>query len=253
MDDLDFLVTKAVALWQKARHTVALTGAGISTPSGIPDFRSPASGLWEQVDPMEVASLSRFLQRPQGFYDWIYPLAKLTAAAQPNAAHKALAQLEADGWLQCVITQNIDMLHTKAGSQMVYEVHGHLREVTCMQCHRVYAGEPVLALFLETAVVPRCEACTGILKPNVILFGERLPPTVMAAADWHTNECDLMLVAGSSLEVLPVSQLPQQAKRNGARLIIINYEETYADDWADVVIRADVAEVLPRIAAAFPK
>ena len=251
MDDLDFLIAKAVALLQKARHTVALTGAGVSTPSGIPDFRSADSGLWQQADPMEVASLAGFLRRPQAFYDWIYPLAKVTAVAQPNAAHKALAQLEVAGWLQCVITQNIDMLHTKAGSQMVYEVHGHMREVTCVECHRVYAGEPVMALFLQTAVIPRCEACNGLLKPNVILFGELLPQAIMAAADWHTTRCDLMLVAGSSLEVVPVSQLPWQAKRNGARLIIINYDETYADEWADVVIRANVAEVLPRIAAAF--
>ena len=108
MDDVDFLITKAVSLLKMAHHVVALTGAGVSTPSGIPDFRSPESGLWEQVDSMEVASLSGFLRRPQTFYDWIYPLAKLTAAAQPNAAHRALAQLEADGWLQCIITQNID-------------------------------------------------------------------------------------------------------------------------------------------------
>ncbi len=252
MNNVEFLTAKAVALLKAARHAVALTGAGVSTPSGIPDFRSPESGLWEQADSMEVASLSGFLRRPQAFYDWIYPLAKLTAAAQPNAAHRALAQLEANGWLQCVITQNIDMLHTKAGSQLVYEVHGHMREVTCMKCQRVYTGEPVMAQFLQTAVVPHCEACAGVLKPNVILFGELLPQAIMAAADWHTDRCDVMLVAGSSLEVLPVSQLPWQARCNGARLIIINYGETYADEWADVVIHANVADVLPRIAAALP-
>jgi NAD-dependent deacetylase len=199
---------------------------------------------------MEVASLNGFLRQPQAFYDWIYPLAKLTAAAQPNAAHRALAQLEAGGRLQCVITQNIDMLHSKAGSRIVYEVHGHLREMTCMQCQRVVAGEPVIQTFLQTAVMPHCELCAGVLKPNVILFGENLPHGVMVETERHVAQCDLMLVAGSSLEVMPVCNLPWEAKRHGARLIIVNFEETYADELADVVIRADVAEVLPRLAVA---
>lgn len=235
----------------QSKHAVALTGAGISTPSGIPDFRSPTSGFWEKVDPFQVASIYGFSRRPQDFYDWIHPLAKLIRAAQPNAAHIALAALEKKGPLQGVITQNIDMLHSKAGSETVYEIHGHMREMTCMRCYHVFEAEPFIENFLETRQVPLCTYCSGVLKPNVILFGEQLPVRVLEKAKQQTRLCDVMLVAGSSLVVAPVCDLPLEAIQNGARLIIVNFEETYADQYADVVIHADVVEVLPQLAAAF--
>ena len=244
-------ITQALTLLTQAKHAVALTGAGISTPSGIPDFRSPNSGFWENVDPFQVASIYGFSRRPQDFYDWIHPLTKLTRSARPNAAHLALAMLEKQGPLQSIITQNIDMLHSKAGSETVYEIHGHMREMTCMRCYQVVEADPFIETFLETQAVPQCPDCDGVLKPNVILFGEQLPLRVMEEAKKQTRLCDVMLVAGSSLVVAPVCDLPLEAVQNGARLIIVNFEETYADQYADVVIHADVVEVLPQLAEAF--
>lgn len=244
-------IRKAQTLLTESKHAIALTGAGVSTPSGIPDFRSPGSGLWEKADPFQVASIYGFSRRPQDFYDWIHPLAKLTVAARPNPAHLALAHLEKVGALQGVITQNIDMLHSKAGSSAVYEIHGHMREMTCMRCYHVFDSTPFMEVFLETHAIPNCTYCEGVLKPNVILFGEQLPFRVLEKAKKQTRLCDLMIVAGSSLEVAPVSDLPLEAVRTGAKLIIINFEETYADSYADVVIHADVEEVLPQLAAVF--
>lgn len=250
MKQMDELITEAQALLRNSRHAVALTGAGISTPSGIPDFRSPDSGLWERADPLQVASIYAFRQRPQDFYDWIHPLTKKTLAAQPNAAHVALAQLEQYGPVQTVITQNIDMLHTRAGSETVLEVHGHMRELTCLRCYEIIPSEAVLKEFIETGETPHC-ACGGVLKPNVILFGEQLPVRTMNQSKKQAQLCDLMLVAGSSLEVAPAGDLPVMAYETGSRLIIVNYDETHVDRLADVVIHANVVDVLPRLAAPF--
>jgi NAD-dependent deacetylase len=244
-------IAAAVDLLTQSKYAVALTGAGVSTPSGIPDFRSADSGLWKLADPMAVASIVAFRRRPENFYDWIKPHTQLILEAKPNAAHLALAHLEAFGPIKCVITQNIDMLHAKAGSATIYEVHGHLREVTCLQCYGIFDAEPYLADFIVSGEVPHCSQCNGVLKPNVILFGELLPASVLNRAKQQIHACDLMLVAGSSLETVPVSDLPLLAKRAGAQLIIVNLSETYVDHLADVVIHADVADVLPLLAAAF--
>lgn len=242
-------ITRAAHLIEQAQHIVAFTGAGISTPSGIPDYRSPSSGLWENVDPVAVASIFGFRQNPKAFYDWVRPLTRLTVEANPNAAHIALAELENRGKLKAVITQNIDMLHTRAGSKTVHELHGHMRESTCIHCFTVYPGEPILEKFLRDGEVPLCEKCGGVLKPNVILYGEQLPIRELQAAKSAARECDLMIIAGTSLEVAPASDLPVIAQRTGARLIIINFEETPLDRAAEVIIQGDVAEVLPAIVA----
>ena len=251
MNDNDFLISKAIDLLRQARHAVALTGAGISTPSGIPDFRSPGSGVWEDVDPLAVASIYAFRNQPEAFYQWLRPLADLLSHAQPNPAHVALAQLEAYGPLKSVITQNIDALHTKAGSKTIYEVHGHLRQATCLECHHQYDARPYLQAFTTLGELPICPDCTGVLKPDVVLFGEMLPFREIHAAQREAANCDLMLVVGSSLEVTPVADLPMLTRQSGARLIIVNFTETYADAWADAVIHADVAEVLPQLASPF--
>jgi len=243
-------IARAGVLLREARHAVALTGAGSSTPSGIPDFRSPGSGMWERFDPLEVASIYTFRRTPERFYAWIRPMVTTLLTAQPNPSHVALAELEAGGWLKAIITQNIDNLHQLAGARRVLELHGHMREVTCISCYRVVPSEEVLDAFLSSDQTPRCAVCGGVMKPNVVLFGEQLPVQVVNAAMAHVRQADLMLVAGSSLEVMPASQLPLLVHEQAGRLIVVNLTPTYVDDLADVVIHADVAEILPRIARA---
>lgn len=247
---MEELIARAQAILRDAQHVVALTGAGISTPSGIPDFRSPDSGLWTHANPLEVASIYAFRQHPQDFYDWIHPLAALTVAAQPNVAHLALAQMERFGPLRAVVTQNIDILHTRAGSETVLEIHGHLREMTCLRCFEIVPAAAILEEFLVTGETPHC-SCGGVLKPNVILFGEQLPVRTVNRAKKELQAADVVLVAGSSLEVAPAGDLPLLALSNGARLIIVNLGPTYLDPQADIVIHADVVEVLPRLAELF--
>ena len=245
--ELNQQIQRAAELIDKTQNLVAMTGAGISTPSGIPDFRSPSSGLWEKTDPLAVASIYAFRQNPQQFYDWIHPLSRLVLEAEPNPAHYALAELERRGKLKAIITQNIDDLHYKAGSQKVHELHGHLREVACIQCHQVQKSTLIFQKFIDDGQAPQCH-CGGILKPNTVLFGEQLPMQEFISAQLAIKEADLMLIAGSSLEVAPVSDLPNLALENGASLIIINLQPTYLDSKAELIIRGNVAEVLPLIA-----
>jgi NAD-dependent deacetylase len=240
---------RAAALLRGTRHAVALSGAGISTPSGLPDFRSTGEGLWEHVDPMEVASLLAVRQQPEAFYAFARPFARRLLSARPNPAHLALARLELAGRLHGVITQNVDGLHQMAGSRAVLEVHGNLRRATCLRCYRSYPSEEALRGFVEDGTVPRCPACGGVLKPDAILMGEQLPRQVHDQALTWARSCDLMLVVGSSLEVMPAALLPLEAVQSGGRLILVNRQPTYLDPRADVVLRDDVAEVLPRLAS----
>jgi NAD-dependent deacetylase len=240
-------IDEIVLMFRRSQRAIAFTGAGISTPSGIPDFRSPHSGLWTNVDPLAIASIYGFRQNPEAFYRWVYPLIRTCNQAQPNPAHYALARLEAMGKLSALITQNIDKLHIRAGSQVIHELHGHMREATCIHCFQVYDAEPILEKFLEDRIIPRCEGCGSVLKPNVILFGEQLPYRAFQAAQDAARSCDLMLVVGSSLEVAPASDLPLLAMRNRAKLVIINLDPTHLDSAAAAVIHADAAEVLPQI------
>jgi NAD-dependent deacetylase len=242
-------IAEAAALLRTARFAAAFTGAGISTPSGIPDFRDPESGLWSHTDPLAVASIYGFRQNPQAFYDWVHPLARQIVTAQPNAAHRALADLEAVGILKSLMTQNIDMLHTRAGSKTVHEIHGSLRQATCTHCFAIYPGEAILGRFLQDGQTPRCAHCGGVIKPNVILFGEQLPYRPLQAAREAARRADVMLVIGSSLEVVPASHLPQIALRNHAKLVIINHTPTDFDRFAHIIIHADAAEALPAIAS----
>jgi NAD-dependent deacetylase len=235
-------------LLRKAKYAVVLTGAGISTPSGIPDFRSEGTGLWSRDEPLEVASLSTFRTDPERFFVWFRPLASQIFNAAPNPAHEALAELEKAGRIQCIITQNIDALHHKAGSRYVIEMHGTLRTLSCAQCFKKAEAKDYLESFVEQGELPRCPDCNGLLKPDVILFGEQLPQKAWYDAQRESRRCDLMLVAGSSLEVLPVAGLPMQAIDRGAHLVILNNAETYLNVRADVVIQEDVAAIMPAIA-----
>ena len=248
MSFLNEQIDQAVQLINQANEIVAMTGAGISTPSGIPDFRSAKSGLWDFVDPLSVASIYAFRQNPQQFFAWVRPLAQKLLDADPNPAHDALVMLEKNGKLKAIVTQNIDNLHDRAGSKIVHELHGHLRELTCVRCYKIHPSTEILPVFVDGGDIPYCD-CGGMLKPNVILFGEQLPVRELVAAQKVIKTADLVLVAGSSLEVAPASDLPSLALENGAKLIMVNYHDTYLDNKADLVIHADVAEVLPRIAA----
>lgn len=238
----------AAALFRGAKRAVVLTGAGISTPSGIPDFRSEGTGLWSRDEPMEVASLSTFRTNPERFFQWFRPLAGQIFNAQPNAAHLALAELEQAGIVQTIITQNIDILHQKAGSKHVIEMHGTLQTLSCTSCYKKYDSADFVKKFIDDETLPRCPGCGGILKPDVILFGEQLPQAAWFEAQSAARTCDLMAVAGSSLEVLPVAGLPMQAVDRGAHLVVINNSPTYINVRADVVIMDDVAAILPEIA-----
>ena len=237
----------AADIIRHSRRAVALTGAGISTPSGIPDFRSPDSGLWEHFDPFEVASLTAFRHHPEKFYGWMRSLATTILQAQPNQAHFSLAALQKLGLVQTIITQNIDLLHQRAGSQNVLEVHGSLETMTCTGCYQTVKARDFVDAYLEKNEIPHCLSCGAILKPDLVLMGEQLPSKVWLQAQQASKECDLMIVAGSSLEVLPVAGLPMRALENGAHLILINYSQTYLDVRADVVFHEDVAEILPKI------
>jgi len=237
----------AAELFRNARHVVVLTGAGISTPSGIPDFRSEGTGLWSSDEPMEVASLNTFRTHPEKFFNWFRPLAGLIFQALPNPAHQALTDLESTDRKVSIITQNIDGLHQKAGSKRVIEMHGTLNSLTCAACFKKFQASDYLKPFIEHGTIPLCTNCNGILKPDVILFGEQLPQAAWFEAQNAARHCDLMLVAGTSLEVLPVASLPVQIVDRGAHLVVLNDTATYINVRADIVIMDDVAKILPNI------
>ncbi|MGE5250735.1 MAG: SIR2 family NAD-dependent protein deacylase [Bacteroidota bacterium] len=238
----------AAELFRSAKRAVVLTGAGLSTPSGIPDFRSEGTGLWSREEPLEVASLTTFRTAPEKFFNWFRPLANQIFYAEPNPAHDALARLEQAGLVRAIITQNIDLLHQKAGSKRVIEMHGSMRTLTCTRCFQQVESAPFLPAFAASGAMPCCPACGAVLKPDLILFGEQLPYKAWQEAQREARHCDLMLVAGSSLEVLPVAGLPMQALDRGAHLVIINNTPTYLNVRADISILEDVARILPAIA-----
>ena len=237
---------RAAELLAAARRVAVITGAGLSRPSGIPDFRCP-DGIWARSDPSEVASLGAFRRDPDGFYGWLSGLLGPILAARPNPAHLALAALEAAGRVGGVITQNIDGLHQQAGSRRVFELHGNLRGATCAECGRQVPVAPLLPA-VRRGLAPRCD-CGGAFKPDVVLFDEPLPQGIFWLAHKALEECDLLLVAGTSLEVAPACDLPLVAAKRGARIVIVNLEPTYLDAHADAVLHADVAIAIPALVA----
>ena len=238
-------IQQAVNLVNKASHLVIFTGAGLSTPSGIPDFRSHQTGLWEKDDPMVVASLTTFHHRPDVFYRWLRPLARDIWDAQPNPAHLGLAQLEKTGMVKAVLTQNIDYLHQRAGSMRVSELHGSLETFSCPTCSRVFEAAFIKTRVLNEDAPPVCDHCHSIIKPDITLFEEMLPVNTWMEAERQSQLCDLMIVLGSSLTVYPAAHLPAIALENNARLILINLTSTPLDSRADVLIPNDVAQTVP--------
>jgi NAD-dependent protein deacetylase/lipoamidase len=236
-------------LIRESRCTVALTGAGISVPSGIPDFRTPETGLWENVDPMEVAHIDVFERDPARFWSYYRPRFHSLGDKRPNAAHEALAELEGRGLLEGVVTQNTDRLHRAAGSRNVVEVHGSIETSTCRGCDASYGLEEVDALFGEDGVAS-CGACGAPVKPDVVLFGEMLPEAAMRQAQELATRAELMLCVGSSLVVHPVAGLPEVTKACGGRLAIVTKSATPYDDDAVLKLDGEIDEELSAVVAA---
>ncbi|MBN2438861.1 MAG: NAD-dependent deacylase [Deltaproteobacteria bacterium] len=244
-------IGRVAGMITKAENIVVFTGAGISTESGIPDFRSPG-GFWTKFDP-EDFTIEKFLTNAETRRkQWRFFISgNLFQDARPNAAHEAIAELERLGRLNCVITQNIDNLHQRAGNgpANVFELHGNMRWIRCLGCGKRYPIAEILQGSGESEEVPVCGSCTGILKPDVIFFGETLPEKTLKEATGRANRCDLLIVVGSSLVVYPAAYLPLYAKQAGAGLVIVNLSATPADNIADVVIHASAGEVMGKILA----
>jgi NAD-dependent deacetylase len=236
------------ALIESSDRVVALTGAGVSVPSGIPDFRTPGKGLWAKVDPMAVATIDAFHADTKRFWDFYRPRFHDLADKEPNPAHTVLAELERRGQLDAVITQNIDRLHSKAGSEDVIEVHGSIATASCTSCAATYPLEEVESLF-DADGIAACRACAGKVKPDVVLFGEFLPADAMARAEQLCSSADLLLCIGSSLEVHPVAGLPALTLERGGRIAIVTKSSTPYDSDAAVRLDGDVAEDLQAVLA----
>ena len=241
-------VARLAELMQDRRPCVVLTGAGISTESGIPDFRSP-SGIWAQYDPLEYATIDAFLEDPAKVWEFYGRRLAMLGAAEPNDGHRVLAELEDRGWVRAVITQNIDRLHERAGSRSLIEVHGSIRTSSCLACGAVVTFDEVL----ELLPVPACPACGRTLKPDVVLFGELLPASAIARATQLAAQADLLLVVGSSLEVYPVAGLPLETLAAGGELAIVNHDATQFHSRASVTIDAAAGETLRALADALPE
>jgi len=247
---LDSKTETLAGLLQEAERAVVLTGAGISVPSGIPDFRSPGTGMWEGVDPMEVAHIDAWRRDPDRFWRFYGARFASLVDKRPNSAHEVVAELERDGRIRGVITQNIDRLHRAAGSERLLEIHGSIESSVCPQCRGRTGIEQVVALLESGDGAPECPACIAPLKPDVVLFGELLPAGVMAEAERLALEADLMICIGSSLTVYPAAGLPQLTLRSGGSLAIVTESVTPLDDQAAVKLGGDVVAELDALALA---
>jgi NAD-dependent deacetylase len=236
-------------LIRESRCTVALTGAGVSVPSGIPDFRTPETGLWADVDPMEVAHIDVFERDPARFWSYYRPRFQSLGDKCPNPAHEALAELERRGLIEGVVTQNIDRLHRAGGSRNVIEVHGSIETSSCTRCASRFELEEMDALF-DGGGVAHCDGCGGAVKPDVVLFGELLPESAMVRARELAERAELMICVGSSLVVHPVAGLPQLTLERGGRLAIVTNGPTPYDDDAAVKLEGEVDEELTALVAA---
>jgi NAD-dependent deacetylase len=243
-------LARLAELVRDARSVVALTGAGISVPSGIPDFRTPRTGLWENVNPMEVAHIDAFREDPVRFWSFYGERFATLGEKQPNGAHRALVELEARGLLDGVVTQNIDMLHRSAGTRELVEVHGSIASCSCPRCGGEIGLTEVRArLAADEEGVPRCAACEGPLKPNVVLFGELLSPVALERARELCEGADVLLCVGSSLEVHPVATLPLLTREAGGAVAILTQGPTPLDGVAEVRLSGDVVQELEGLLA----
>src|SRR5688572_25773119 len=222
---------------------VVLTGAGVSTESGVPDFRSP-TGMWAEFDPLEYATFGAFRRDPVKVWRFYAPRFGMLTEAEPNAAHLALAELERLGLVGAVVTQNIDLLHERAGSREVVEVHGSIRTSSCLSCGARYELAEVVPLLEAGDGAPACPVCGAILKPDVVFFDELLPEGALGRAQALAEEARLLLVVGSSLEVHPVADLPHATLAAGGQVAVVNRTSTWVDGRATLVLRGSAGEVL---------
>lgn len=241
MDKLKKVAYKFLDLLENSEKTVAFTGAGISTESGIPDYRSPETGLWKKMD-QSVVSLDGFLNDPSRYYSYALKLHPIRSSAKPNPAHHMLAKFEQKGLLTGVITQNVDGLHYDAGSINVHELHGSLRQLVCLECNSLQTAKGIMEKIKQGENPPQCSKCGGILKPNAVFFGEPLPSVPWGKSVELVKNADLFISIGSSLQVSPANTLPRLAIKNKSNLIIINLMDTPYDHEADLVIRHKIAE-----------
>jgi NAD-dependent deacetylase len=231
----------------KAEKIVALSGAGMSTESGIPDFRSPGTGLWEKVDPSEFASINSYVSTPGKNVKFMLDLGMKIFKAKPHKGHKALTKLQKMGKLEGILTQNIDGLHQRAGCRNVIELHGTASESICLKCDSVFPITKMINQVIKGDYNPSCPKCNGLLKPNAIFFGEPLKSKVLIEADKLIADCDLLLVLGSSLLVYPVAFYPQKVLAMGSKVAIINIQPTNVDNSSEVVIHQKIGNILPRV------
>lgn len=235
---------KAAEVIKKSKNMIALTGAGISVESGIPDFRS-SGGLWDKYNPAIYASISTFNTNPEKIWEMIFELMEMTQTAKPNAGHIALAELEKMGFLKAVITQNIDNLHQAGGSKNVIEYHGNANSLECLKCGRKFSPE---TFDLAGKKIPKCSNCEKILKPAVVFFGEMIPQDALYESQRYAEEADVVLVVGTSAIVYPAAGIPAVAKRNGAKIIEFNLEETgLTHSGTDVFVQGPAGTTLPAL------
>lgn len=229
----------------EARQAVVFTGAGISTESGIPDFRSPG-GIWDQYKPIMFQDFVASENTRGEYWRRKFAVDPVIKQAVPNRGHQAVASLVARGTVSAVITQNIDGLHQESGipAEKIIELHGNSTYATCLDCGARYELEPIREAFLRDETIPTCNDCGGMVKPATISFGQQMPETAMQEAEAQTLNCDLFIVIGSSLVVYPAAGFPVMAKQNGARLVILNREATELDQWADLVINREIGPTL---------
>ena len=243
-------VARLARMLRERQPAVVLTGAGISTESGIPDFRSP-SGIWAEFDPAEYASIEAFRGDPEKVWGFYAARIEMLVAAKPNAAHFALAELERLGLLRAVVTQNVDLLHERAGSQEVVEVHGSIRTSTCLQCETSYELPRVVQMVEhQPGEAPRCSSCAAVLKPDVVFFGELLPEREIDRAFALARSAALLLVVGSTLEVYPVADMPRETVQAGGDVAIVNRGPTAFDRRAALRIEGAAGDVLPAVVEA---
>ncbi len=249
MADLNYSIDAISNLILEAKRVVVFTGAGVSTESGIPDFRSPG-GIWSKYDPEEF-TIQKFLSSPEARRTHWKMLTEggLTMEAEPNPAHYAIAELYRLGKLDCVITQNVDNLHQEAGvpQDRVFELHGNMQCAVCLNCHKRFPMKEVLQQIREGIEIPDCPDCHGIIKPDAVFFGEVLPQTTVMEATRRSQNCDLFFVIGSTLVVYPAAYMPAYAQSAGAKLAIINLSPTPLDHQATIIIQGKAGEIMSQV------